>query len=295
MVKVGLKIDLNDKKARSLLNKIKKGAMVQIPKDVLQGTPNVFMDVRDDLASKMDKSMRMGRGVRCCMSPDESSSMTGEGMKFTQGGRVKSLKQLSRDAGKAFKKAGEELKRVPKYYRKNIREYTSPMAKVLIQDGIPMIGEKLVEEGLKAAGADPFTAKLAGKAAKAGLEKPAKMGYEQSGLGLRGLPGASRIAPERRIPKMPVRVLPGSTLKEPQDMGTGLYAGRAIGGRIPRSAGGALRYKDIYLSETMLPKITYGGNIVESGRLLATTHGAYTPYITASTPMMPLPSGKGLY
>lgn len=294
MVKVGLKIDLNDKKARSLLNKIKKGAMVQIPKDVLQGTPNVFMDVRDDLASKMDKSMRMGRGVRCCMSPDETSSMTGEGMKFTQGGRVKSLKQLSRDAGKAFKKAGEELKRVPKYYRKNIREYTSPMAKVLIQDGIPMIGEKLVEEGLKAAGADPFTAKLAGKAAKAGLEKPAKMGYEQSGLGLRGLPGASRIAPERRIPKMPVKILPGSTLKplrELEDIGSGLYAGR--GGRMPRNAGGAIRYKDIYLSETLLPKVVYGGE-VSMGRLMDTKHGSYMPFQTASTPMMPF-VGKGLY
>jgi hypothetical protein len=91
----------------------------------------------------------------------------------------------------------------------------------------------------------------------------------------------------RRIPKMPVKTLP-----MPMEMGNGLYAGRT-GGRMPRSAGGAIRYKDIYMGDHLLPKVVYGGE-VNMGSLMDTSHPSYQPFQSASTPMMPF-YGKGLF
>lgn len=188
-----LDIDLSDALDRKMLGKMKRGMAVQLkPKHLAGVSKNVKIAVSDDKLKKMMKAMKLGKGFRIALAPEETEMI--EGVEFTQGGRIslkkigKAFKSVGKDIKKGLKKTGEELKKVPKYYRKNIREYTSPIAKAIIQEGIPLIGAKLVEEGFKSAGADPFVAKMAGKATQAGLKKPAKMAYKKSGLGMGEMP-----------------------------------------------------------------------------------------------------------
>lgn len=183
-----LDIDLTNPMDRKMLGKMKRGMPVQLKPEHLQGMKkNVKVALSEDKMKKMMKAMRLGKGVRVCLDPEESEMM--EGVEFTSGGRVKSIekafKKVGKDIKKGLKKTGEELKKVPKYYRKNIRQYTQPIAKVLIEEGIPLIGEKLVEEGMKAMDVPAPVAKLAGKATKAGLKKPSQTAFKKSGLGLK--------------------------------------------------------------------------------------------------------------
>lgn len=328
-------VPIGDKSARAMMGKLKRGKPVQIPSKYLMGdSPNVKMNVASDKLKKIMRSMKQGRGVRIQLSPDECSTLMGDDFSYTTGGRIKSLKELNRDTSKAFKKAGkkiekglkktgEELKKVPKYYRKNVRQYTSPIAKVLIEQGIPEIGSKLVEEGMKAMDVPAPVAKLAGKATKAGLKKPSQMAYKKSGLGLKSdmkkLASAVKKTGKKAVKSskkmagiamdsgkkmsgtamdylgsgvMKPAVMPPSALMRPAVIEPSPIEVKPLRGRMPRSAGMGIRYKDISVGDHMLPPVVYGGE-VNMGRLISEKHGSYTPYQTASTPMMPL--GSGLY
>lgn len=295
-------MDLSDKKARSLLNKMKKGAMVQVPKDALKEPHNVFMDVRDEMADKIKKSMRAGRGVRCCMSPQETETMESEDMEFTTGGRikVKSLKELNRESARNLKKAGKELKKtftktIPEGYKSKVRKYTSPFFKGALGYAIPEIGSELIGAFADTFEAPPIVKKSLQSGVKSALKPVSEDVYRRSGLGMKKmLPPKGGVAMERtrRIPKMPVMTLPRSVAVSDMDSGMGLYAGRT-GGRMPRSAGGAIRYKDNFMNDAMLPSIVYGGQVT-MGNMMDTTHPSYTPFQSASTPMMPF-YGKGLF
>jgi hypothetical protein len=184
-----LDIDLSDALDRKMLGKMKRGMPVQLkPKHLAGVSKNVKVGVSDDKLKKMMKAMRLGKGFRIALAPEETEMI--EGVEFTQGGRIslkkigKAFKSVGKDIKKGLNKSGEELKKFPKYYRKNIREYTSPIAKVLIEEGLPLLGETLVTEGMKAMDVPAPVAKLAGKATRAGLKKPSKMAYKKSGLGM---------------------------------------------------------------------------------------------------------------
>jgi hypothetical protein len=309
-MKVGFKLDLNDKKARSLLNKMKKGAMVQVPKDALSEPHNVFMDVKDETASKMKKALKMGKGVRMMCCEEERDSMMGDDMEFTEGGRVKvkSLKQLNRESARNLKKAGKELKKtftktIPEGYKSKVRKYTSPFFKGALQYAIPEAGSQLVGSFLDVVEAPEFVKKTVQAGTKAGLKPIATKAYRKSGLGIKKMmPPKGGVAMERRIPKMSVKTLPRSIAVNDMDMGMGLYAGATrmgmgmcMGGRMPRSAGGAIRYKDIFVGDQKLPPIVMGG-AVNMGSLIDINRGSYSPYQSdGSTPMMPLNTGKGLF
>jgi hypothetical protein len=310
-MKVGFKLDLNDKKTRSLLNKMKKGAMVQVPKDALSEPHNVFMDVKDETASKIRKALRSGKGVRMMCCKEESDSMMGDDMEFTEGGRikVKSLKQLNRESARNLKKAGKELKKtftktIPEGYKSKVRKYTSPFFKGALQYAIPEAGSQLVGSFLDVVEAPEFVKKTVQAGTKAGLKPLATKAYRKSGLGLRvpKMHSTGGVAMDRRIPKMPVKTLPRSIAVNDMDMGMGLYAGATrmgmgmcMGGRMPRSAGGAIRYKDISIGDQKLPPIVMGG-AVNMGSLIDINRSAYSPYQgDGSTPMMPLNTGKGLF
>jgi len=311
-------INLGDAMRRKLMRSIREGRgsrlILEIPEErasinspdfiFTQGGRISFKKSKVKKNIKELKSMsndiikvKMPRGRK--MKPAVMPPM--EGMKLAvmppmdEGGKIKSLKEIGRDikksnkkVGEAFKKVGEELKTVPKYYRKNIRQYTQPIAKVLIKEGIPQIGSLLVEEGMKALDVPAPVAKLAGKATKKGLEKPADMAFRKSGLGLKS--DMKKVARASKKGVKSAMDYLGSGMDE--DIGYGV---KPLMGRMPRNAGMGLRVKDAYYPNEIdgYPIAIHFGGAVPMGRLIDTQHGAYTPYITASTPMLPM--GTGLY
>jgi hypothetical protein len=89
-------------------------------------------------------------------------------------------------------------------------------------------------------------------------------------------------------------VMPPSALMRPAVIEPSPITVAPLRGRIPRTAGMGIRYKDVSINDHMLPPVVYGGQ-VNMGSLISEKHGSYTPYQTASTPMMPLGKGQGLY
>jgi hypothetical protein len=281
MESVTFRISLDEPTMRAMLGKLKRGQPVQIPARAFtddSGMP-ISMSVSSDKMKKIARSMKQGRGVRIQLSPEERSTIGG--IDFTQGGRVKTPKEINRDIRKAFVKLGEKAKKIPKFYRENVREYTQPIAKVLIQEGLPLLGEILVTEGLKAADVPAPAAKLAGKAAKAGLKKPSKQAFQKSGLGMKMMSTPDMMGGRMKPAVMPFEK--ETVLTSPPT---------EMRGRMPRNAGMGIRMKDVCVNDQMLPPIHYGGSVT-MGRLMDSRSGSYSPFQTASTPMMPL--GSGLY
>lgn len=264
MEKTGLKFDMGKKADRALLGKLRRGQTVQLKKDMLEGPSNVFIGVSDDLKKKMMKAAKMGKGLRMKISPSEAETIESEDMTFTAGGRV--------SIGKAFKKLGKDIekgfKTAAKGYREKARPIVGPFMRTLVQEGIKTAGSKVMEQAALSAGADPATAKILGKATGEMLKKPAKEAAQKSGLGM------NRVTPIKRQPM--VKML------SPMTTGTGRML----------NMGAGFQPKDVYIGDDKVP-IQYGG-LIKQGNLLP-VHSRYMPVITASTPMMPLSKGKGLY
>ena len=203
MAPIKLAMDMSKVADRKMLGKLRRGDMITVKPVHLSGEATVTVDVPDAVAKKIEGARRRGVGTRVKLDESSAKTMMGEGLMFTstgrvmKGGKVKSLKQLNRETSRAFKKAGkeiesgfkqvgEELKTVPKYYRENIREYTSPIFKQIIESAIPMAGEAVTQGLLEFMDADPAVSKVVSKAVAVGLKKPANMAYKKSGLGLKG-------------------------------------------------------------------------------------------------------------
>lgn len=169
------------------LSNLRNGHAVQIKYEHLTGGALKIPQIGD--TKKIQKAIKNNKGVRISFSPAEVELFSPKlGGKINVG---KALKSFGKQASKGLNNFGEDLKTVPKYYRNNVRAYTQPAAKVLIEEGIPMLGSKLVEEGMKAAGADPLTSKLAAKAVSASLKQPAQLAFKKSGLGVKKIKGGS--------------------------------------------------------------------------------------------------------
>jgi hypothetical protein len=225
------------------------------------------------MMKKLKKAMKSGKGIRIKLSPGEAETIESDEMVFTTGGRV--------SIGKAFKKLGKDIKqtfkKAQKGYKEKLRPTVSPFMKTLIQEGIKTAGSKVMEQAALSAGADPASAKVLGKATSAMLDKPAKQAAAKSGLGM------NRVTPIKKIPVglgmnkvSPIKTIPALT------SGTGRLM----------TCGMGYQPKDVFIGGDKVP-IQYGGNI-KQGNLLPVER-RYMPVITASTPMMPLKAGKGLY
>jgi hypothetical protein len=258
------------------------------------------MDVKDETASKIKKAMRMGKGVRMCCDAEEANSMEGEDMEFTEGGRVKvkSLKQLNRESARNLKKAGKELKKVGKDitegYKSKVRKYTSPFFKGAIEYALPTIASDLVGALADTFEAPPIVKKTLQAGTKSAIKPLATKAYKKSGLGVKmsKMP-MSKVAVERRIPRMPVKTLPRSIAVNDMDMGMGLFAGK-MGMGMCINDGGALRYKNLFIGDKKFPPIMMGGAVPNTDFFIDNSSGIYDPFQNASTPMMPI-RGKGLF
>jgi len=279
MEKTGLKFDMGKKADRALLGKLRRGQTVQLKKDMLEGPSNVYIGVSDDLKKKMMKAAKMGKGLRMKISPSEAETIESEDMVFTAGGRV--------SIGKAFKKLGKDIekgfKTAAKGYRQKARPVVGPFMRTLVEEGIKTAGSKVMEQAALSAGADPTSAKILGRATGEMLKKPARKAAQKSGLGM------NRVTPIKTMPSgmgmnrvTPIKRKPMVKMLSPMTTGTGRML----------NMGAGFQPKDIYIGDDKVP-IQYGG-LIKQGNLLP-VHSRYMPVITASTPMMPLSKGKGLY
>lgn len=339
-----LKFDLSAPSDKKLLGKLRRGQPVQVkpihfPKDGMSG--NVRIPMSEDKLKKAMKAMKMGRGMRISLAPEEAESMSGSGLIFTKtgrvstgriqpspivgglvmtpssdmaggmaGGKVKSLKQLNRESKKAFESAGKKIskaftkdlprvsKAAAKGYRKHVRPYASPVFKTLIEEGLPMLGEIAVTEGLKAADVPAPVAKIAGKAAKAGLKKPSQMAYKKSGLGLKSdinkmfkkaeSAGQKGMSKAKSMGKSAVEYVgEGASLPVPVVRGAGRMR------RMYETDKGT--YKSTVVEE---PRTLLVGGRIFSDRLIDPEASAYQPNTMAEswTPVqLGRPVGSGLY
>jgi hypothetical protein len=134
MERIGLNLDPMDMKARKIINKLKKGLPAQLKIEHMTGEPTMFIGVAPSMAKKMKSSMRMGKGMRMRLSPEEMASMEGRTFGFTEGGRI-TLKSI----GKSFKKLGKQAESGLKKFGKDA------------ESGLKLAGRE-TERGLKIAG-----------------------------------------------------------------------------------------------------------------------------------------------